>query len=194
MLLAVLGLATGAQASEFNEVLDLGDTAPGWKALPGVDGKELGSEAFKQAQVLVVVFTSNGCPVAVDYEARLIALAKKHGDDVAFVAINASPGPRERLSALQQRAEEQGFPFPYLRDETQDVARAFGASGTPQAFVLSADRKLRYMGAIDDAADPAKVTQHYLDNAITAVLAGEQPPVAETFAHGCRIRFLRRRE
>ena len=94
---------------------------------------------------------------------------------------------------MKEFAEQKSFNFPYLFDRTQQVARDFGARRTPEFFVLDADRRVAYMGALDDSPDGTNVSKRYLEQAIDAVLAGQQPSVAETIAIGCNIRFVRSR-
>ncbi|MFO0067996.1 MAG: thioredoxin family protein [Pirellulaceae bacterium] len=182
----------GVLAGQFNAVLSLGDRAPAWAELPGTDGKRHSLADLESFPLLVVVFTCNSCPYAIDYEDRLVALGKKYSandSQVAVVAINVNTIPSDRMEAMKERAESKGFPFAYLFDETQEIARKFGAARTPECFLLDRDRKILYMGAIDDSSDPAKVTQRYLEDAIAQslttgkILLGETPPV------GCRIRY-----
>src|SRR6266478_123270 len=129
----VLALATAAPAGEYNEKLKIGDPAPAWTALPGADGKKHGLHDLKDKQVVVVVFTCNSCPVAAGYEDRIIAFAKKRaGTDapVAVVAINVNTIEADRLDKMQERAKEKAFPYPYLYDETQKIAKEYGATYT----------------------------------------------------------------
>ena len=143
--------------------------------------------------MVVVVFTCNSCPVARDYEDRIIDLAKRHANDVAVVAINVNRVPDDSLEKMQERAKGKSFPYPYLYDETQQIARDYGARSTPEFFVLSADRKIVYMGAMDDASEPAQVKTNFVEDAVQAALAGTKPATGETFARGCGIRFARQR-
>lgn len=193
----VTGLCWGgrALAGEYNETLSVGDPAPAWNELPGVDGKRH-SLAELKARVVIVVFTCNSCPVAVDYEDRIIALAKKYGEpagQAAFVAINVNRIPDDSLPKMKERAEQKGFPFPYLFDESQNIAKAYGAAFTPEFFVLDQDRRVAYMGGMDDNSDAKRVKVNYLEPAIKAALAGERAETAETVARGCRIRYVRQR-
>ncbi len=181
------------QAGEFNTVLSPGDAAPAWKELPGVDGKAHSLADLPEKKLVAVVFTCNSCPIAVDYEDRILAFAAKHAESVAVVAINVNTIEEDRLEAMKAHAEEKGFTFPYLFDETQQIAKDFGATGTPEFCLLSPERKVIYMGALDDNTDPAAVKTRYLEDAVAAALAGRAPEKAETFANGCRIRYERRR-
>jgi peroxiredoxin len=179
-------------AGEFNTVLSVGDAAPAWSKLPGVDGKEHSLADLKDKQAVVVVFTCNSCPAAEAYEDRIIELTNRH-KDVAVVAINVNTVAEDNLDAMKERAAAKKFPFAYLYDQSQKIAKDFGAAGTPEFFVLSPQRKIVYMGAMDDEEDPAKVKHRYVEDALTATLAGKAPAVAETYAPGCRIRWTRPR-
>jgi peroxiredoxin len=188
--------SNSGMAGEYNPVLNIGDKAPAWENLPGVDGKKHSLSDLKETPVVVVVFTCNSCPYAVDYEDRVNALAKKHQGDAAkvkVVAINVNLVEADSLAKMQERAKEKGFAFPYLFDESQKIAKDYGATRTPEFFVLDAERKIVYMGAMDDSSDAAKVTKHYVGPAIDAALAGKPADVKETVAVGCNIRFARKR-
>ena len=200
-LLSTVGLNTSRGQDQdadthgkYNPVLAIGETAPAWKQLPGVDGKQHSLDELDNARAIVVVFTCNSCPYAVDYEDRLIALHQDYRDQhVAVVAINVNKIPADSFDAMKVRAEEKGFSFPYLYDETQQIAKDFGATYTPEFFVLDADRKVRYMGAMDDDSTGKSVKKTYVRDAIDAVLKDEVPTVQETPAVGCRIRIERAR-
>jgi peroxiredoxin len=175
-------------AGQFNKKISVGDAAPTFTSLPGVDGKEHGLADFKK-DVVVVFITCNKCPVAVAYEDRIIALAKKFGDKADFVAINVNTVEADGLPKMKERANEKGFNFPYLYDESQKIGRELGASVTPEFFVLNKDRKIVYTGALDDNMDASKVKNNYLDDAITAALKGETPVKTETRAFGCGVGY-----
>ncbi len=181
-------------AGEYNQKLNIGDPAPAWTDLPGVDGKKHSLADLKAKPVVVVVFTCNSCPIAVDYEDRIIAFTKKHaGPDgkVAVVAINVNTIPEDRLDKMQEHAREKGFTFPYLYDASQKIAIAYGAQYTPEFFVLNKDRKIVYMGAMDDRNRAADVKLSFLEPAVQAALEGEKASPAETLGRGCRIRYAR---
>jgi peroxiredoxin len=201
ILLTVFVFPSFAHAGKYNEKLSIGDKAPAWKdLLDAVSGKKHSLADFKDAEVVVVVFTCNSCPVATDYEDRILKLAEKYAvgpsqkiGNVALVAINVNKVKTDLPAAMKQRAEKKKYPFPYLFDETQQIARDYGALFTPEFFVLDRDRRVVYMGAMDDNSDAAKVTQNYLGPAVEAALAGKQPNTAETLPVGCRIRYALRR-
>jgi peroxiredoxin len=174
-------------------ILDLGSAAPGF-TLPGTDGKTHSLDSFKDAKALCVVFSCNHCPYVKAYEGRFVDLQTKLGPKgFQLVAINANDAegyPEDGFEAMVQRAKEKGFNFPYLRDETQEVARSFGAVRTPHVFLFDGARKLAYVGRIDDSWDkPEKVGKHELIDAVEDILAGKPVQVPETFAVGCTIKW-----
>ncbi len=176
------------------ETLKSGSPAPDFKNLPAVDGKTYSLDSFKESPVLVVSFTCNHCPYAKAYEDRFIALAKAYQPKgVAFVAINSNDGesyPEDRFDKMQERAAEKQFPFPYLHDESQDVAKAYGAVCTPHLFVFNAERKLSYEGRIDDNwKKPEEVSAHDLKNALDDLLAGRPVRAPKTSPMGCSIKW-----
>jgi peroxiredoxin len=181
-------------AGKFNERRSIGDDAPVWVDLPGTDDGKHSLADWKDRECILVVFTCNSCPYAVDYEVRINELAKRYAGKegkVAVVAINCNTIPADDLPAMKQRAKERNFAFPYLHDPSQQIAREYGAVRTPECFVLDRQRKIVYMGALDDHTDPAKVQHHYAREAIEAVLAGKEIRQAESPPVGCLIRFAR---
>lgn len=195
LVLALLLTITAIYAGEFNPVLSLGDVVQPWENLPGTDGEPHSWKDLKAKKVIVVAFTCNSCPYAVDYQDRLKTLAKKWADDdrVALVAVNSNLIDEDSLEAMKERAKSEQFTFPYLKDEKQELGKAWGATRTPEFFVIDSERKVVYMGALDDAPIAAEATVNYVDKAITATLAGKQPEVQETVAIGCNIRYKRSR-
>lgn len=183
------------EAGKYNPKLNIGDVAPDWNKLPGTDDQEHSLADLKDKAVVVVVFTCNTCPTAVDYEDRIMALTKKYAVDgkVAVVAINANQVADDLLPKMKDRATNRKFNFAYLHDGTQDVAKAYGATFTPEFFVLDQNRKVVYMGALDDSTAPDKVKLRYVEDAIDAVLAGKAPETRETVARGCLVRYARQR-
>jgi peroxiredoxin len=175
-----MSLAIGAKAIPFE--------------LPGVDGRQHSLGQYADKPVLVVVFTCNHCPYAQAWEGRLIQLQRDYADrGVAFVAINANDPvkyPGDNFEAMQERARTYEYPYPYLQDQPQTTARAYGAERTPEVFVFDSARQLIYHGAPDDNREADQVGQHYLRDAIDAALAGQPAAVAETPAVGCTIKWL----
>ena len=191
LTVAVCLLATAAaSAGKFNKVLSIADDAPAWSELPGVDGKKHSLKDLEKPKAVVVVFLSLRCPVSTGYEPRLVAVAKEYEDQgVVVVAVNSSGGDDESLEKMKERAKSSGFTFAFLQDARQKVAKSFGATATPQVFVLDERRTIAYMGAIDDDVDAERASRHYLRAALDAVLAGKTPKTAETRPSGCPIDF-----
>jgi peroxiredoxin len=191
--LAAIAICQPVLAGKYNPDRNIGDDAPAWTKLPGTDDKQHSLADLEKYPCVVVVFTCNSCPYAVEYEDRIIAFAKTHADKVAVVAINVNKVAEDSMPEMKKRAKEKGFPFPYLFDESQQIAKDYGAIFTPEFFVLNQDRKIVYMGALDDNSVADKVTTRYLDNAVQATLNGTTPEIAETVAVGCRVRYERSR-
>lgn len=190
-------LIQSLQAGEFNEVLSIGDKAPAWTDLPGSDGKKHSLAELKDRDVVVLAFTCLSCPTAVDYEERINVLAKQYAGPngkVAVVAVCVNLVEADRLPKLQARAKEKDFAFQYLSDESQKIAKDYGAVFTPEFYVLNKARQIVYMGAMDDSTDAAKVQHKYVEAAIAAALKGDRPAVTETIARGCRVRYARERK
>ena len=196
VLVAMVLTSGSAVAGKYNQVLNIGDKAPAWKDLEGVDGQRHSLSDLADKEVIVVVFTCNSCPVATDYEDRILGFSKKFAGQngkVGLVAINVNTLPEDRLPKMKERAETKGFDFPYLCDETQQIGKAFGAAFTPEFFVLDRQRAVVYMGGMDDSSQVDTVKNNYLEPAVEAVLAGRSPKTAEAPAIGCRVRYGRER-
>jgi peroxiredoxin len=175
-----------------------GDEAPEFE-LFGVDYKYHSLEQYADSEAIVVVFTCNHCPYAKSYEDDLIALAEKYQPkDIQFLAVN--PNPADMVEAdgfpqMQKRAEEKGFPYPYLYDETQKVAHAYGATVTPHIFVVRYEKeeeksvpRVVYEGAVDNRhKDP-----RYLQDALDAILAGEEIEKKKTAQFGCSVKYRKK--
>lgn len=189
--------------------LALGDAAPDFKLL-GIDGKTYTLADFKESPLLMVVFLSNHCPYSHAAETRLLPLAREFaGKGLAVVAINPNSPDGIRLDELgyskyndsyeemKLYAKEQGFPFPYLYDgDTQVIAKAYGCLATPHVFIFDRERKLRYVGHVDDSRfeDPKTVTAHDARNAVVELLAGKPVTVAQTKVTGCSTKWNTKRD
>jgi len=174
--------------------LKIGSSAPGFKELPGVDHQKYALTSFDDKKILVIVFSCNHCPYVKAYEDRMITLQRDYGArGFQLVAINSNETehyPEDRFDEMVKRAKEKGFNFPYLRDEDQRVADAYGATHTPEFFVFDHQRKLRYKGKFDDNyQNPAAVKVHYLRNAVDAIFAGHDVAEPETYSIGCTIKW-----
>ena len=173
----------------------IGEKAPGFE-LPGTDGRTRSLESVRGAKATIVVFSCNHCPYVVMNEDRLIAAYRDYaGKGVGMAAINANDSvryPDDSFEAMKARAAEKGFPFPYLRDESQAVARAYGATHTPHLFVFDADLRLAYTGSVDDDnnyKNRRSAEKLYLRDALDDLVAGRPVRTAETHAIGCTIKW-----
>jgi thiol-disulfide isomerase/thioredoxin len=198
VVLAAASLGTEpVLAGEFNQKLAIGGRAPDWSNLMGADGARHGLADYRQAKLVVLVFVSHDCPVAQAYVDRLNELEKTYAPrGVAFVALDVSKPPADtpRQNPTSANREPPAVKNPYrfdcLFDTSQAVGRAYGATVTPEAFVLDADRKLAYLGAIDDRwSDAEHVTQPYVRLALESLLSGKAPATAETKPIGCGIDY-----
>jgi peroxiredoxin len=170
--------------------------APGERApdlsLPDTDGVE--HPLHEEGSTSVIVFTCNHCPYALAWHDRIARAASDYaGRGVRFLAVNPNDAdryPADSLEAMQERvAADGGWPLPYLRDESQEAARRFGARTTPDVFVLDGDGRVRYRGAPDaDHMDPTQGAA-WLREALDALLAGEDPPRPETEPVGCSVKW-----
>lgn len=172
---------------------EIGDTAADFK-LKNVDGSYVSLSDYKEVKGYIVVFTCNHCPFAVMYEDRLIDLNNRYAaKGYPVIAINPNDPevqPKDDFTAMQVRAKEKGFTFPYLMDEGQKVYPQFGATRTPHVFLLDQDRVVKYIGAIDDNHEnPDAVEEKYLENAIQALSNGDDPNPSTTKAIGCSIKY-----
>ena len=181
--------ACGSRAAEPTK-LNIGDPAPDWSKIIGVDDKEHGLSEYAKAKLVVLVFTCNHCPVAVAYEDRLIAVQKDYKKKgVQLVAVNVNNIPADRLDKMKERAKEKEFNFPYIYDSSQKMGHDYGATVTPHVFLLDKDRKVAYMGAVDDNNNPKKAEAHYLRDALDALLAGKKPEKPVTRERGCTVKY-----
>jgi len=173
---------------------------PGDKAedfsLKNIDGKMVSLSDFTEAQGFIVVFTCNTCPVSVANEDRIIELDKKYSSKgfpvIAINPNNPEVSAGDSFELMKVRAAEKGFTFPYLLDEGQKVYPKYGASRTPHVYVLEKENKdliVRYVGSIDNSArDPYAATDRYVENAVDALLKGQEVELASTKAIGCSIK------
>ena len=162
-------------------------------SLKNVDGTTFSLSDIDNAKGYIVAFTCNECPFAKMYEDRLIDIHNTYASQgYAVVAINpnvSDDNAGENFKAMQSRAKEKGFPFAYLADENQDVFPKYGAVRTPHIFLLDSERKVQYIGTIDDNARSASdVKVKYLENAIQALQKGQKPEVNFTKAIGCPVK------
>lgn len=172
----------------------VGDVVEDFK-LKNVDGNMLSMADYPDAKGYVIVFTCNHCPYSIAYEDRLIEMDKKY-KALGYPVIAINPNDPEvneddSYDKMIVRAEEKGFTFPYLMDEGQQVYPKYGATKTPHVYVVNkteGGNKVAYIGAIDDSKDAAEVTEHYLTNALDALIKGEAPNPSFTKAFGCSVK------
>ena len=172
--------------------LEIGSAGPAFEGLLGTDGRRYGLADFAAAGALVLVFSSNRCPTAKAYGARLNALQARYGPCAQVVAINSNDPHLyhdERYERMIERAAEDGYTFPYLQDADQRVARAYGATCTFHVFVLDRARRLRYEGRFDDARLEARVTRHDVGDVLDDLQADRPVRVTNTMPFGCSLDF-----
>ena len=173
----------------------IGDVATDF-SLKNIDGKMVSLADYKNAKGFLVIFTCNSCPYAVAYEDRIIALDKKYKNQgVPVIAVNPNDPevqPKDGFKQMQERAKDKGFTFPYLFDEGQKIFPQYGATRTPHVYLLEKTAKgniVRYIGAIDDNyQDASAVETKYVENAVDAVLSGNEIKLTTTRAIGCSIK------
>jgi peroxiredoxin len=188
-LMVTMSVATSALA------LSIGDKAPKTDVkMKNVDGQELSIARVAGAKGTLVIFSCNHCPFVKAWEGRISEIGNAYRDKgIGVIAVNSNDPnayPEDSYEQMQKRAEDRGFKFPYVVDATSEVAQAFGASHTPEAFLFDRDGKLVYHGAIDDnSKDANQVASSYLKDALNALLAGSQIATKETKAIGCGIKF-----
>lgn len=180
----------------FGQGYSPGDEARDFR-LKNVDDSMVSLADFPDAKGFIVIFTTNHCPYAVAYEDRIIELDKKFKKQgYPVIAVNPNDPkayPADSFDNMKIRAEEKGFSFPYLFDETQEVAKSYGATRTPHVYLVAKDSGklvVKYIGAIDDNyQDASSVKERYVANAIASLEAGEPVAEKETKAIGCTIKW-----
>ena len=194
--LAVLALVTSpalAKPGKYNKVVSVGEKAPDFSGIPAVMGDKdtsLSLDAIKD-KVVVLVFFANHCPAVTTIEDRVIDFANDYKDKgVKVVAVAVSDADEDKIPGIKARIKDKGYPFVYGYDFSQEIGRNYGASNTPQFFVLDQGRVIRYTGAFDDNVMKAsKASKSYLKDAVDAVLAGKEVETTETKAQGCGIHY-----
>lgn len=165
--------------------------------LKNLEGEKVSLSSYEDAKGFIVVFSCNTCPVVKQYEQRIIDLHEKFSPrGYPVVAINSNDknvSPGDSYEEMKKLAKDKGYKFEYLYDESQEIARRYGATNTPHVYVLSKDDdqlRIEYVGAIDNNADDASAAdKHYVQDAVNALLKGDNVPVAGTKAVGCGIKW-----
>ncbi len=174
---------------------DIGDVATDF-SLENIDGKMVSLSDYKSAKGFIVIFTCNTCPYAVAYEDRIVALDKKYASKgypvIAVMPNDTDVKPGDNMQAMQARAKAKGFTFPYLLDKNQEIYPQYGATKTPHVYILEKTNDgnvVKYIGAIDDNyQDASLVKTKYAENAVDALLAGNDIEQKTTRAIGCSIK------
>jgi len=193
-LAVVCLVAVSAFAGKFNKVISVGDKAPVISGLPAIQNGEEASFSLSDVKddVVVVVFLANHCPVVKAYEDRLIEFTNAYKDKgVKVVGISVSQQDQDKLPGIKEYTKEHKSNYIYAYDETQAIGKAYGATNTPQFFVLDKERKIRYTGTLDDSQRESNVKKTYLKDAVDALLSGKAPEVEETRPQGCGIGYKR---
>lgn len=193
VLLAVIGLAT-AFTLKTNEIgYKIGDRIEDF-SLMNIDNEMVSLSDYKDVKGFIVVFTCNTCPYSIANEARIIALDKKY-KKIGFPVIAINPNdpvavPGDSFEKMKERGQEKGFTFPYLLDVGQKIYPKFGATKTPEVYIVTqSNLKVKYIGAIDNSSrDASAVTEKYVENAVDALLAGKKIEKTTTRAIGCSIK------
>ncbi|HEV8281315.1 MAG TPA: thioredoxin family protein [Candidatus Limnocylindrales bacterium] len=182
------------EASPERATLPVGAPGPAFDGLLGTDGQRHGFSTLVDRKAVVLIFSSNRCPTAKAYGERMNALQREFGPrGVQVVAINSNDPhlyPDESYPRMVDRASEDAYSFPYLVDDGQQVAKAYGATCTFHVFVLDRMRRLRYEGRFDDSRIESRVTSHDLANALEDVLAGRDVRIETTRPFGCSLDFV----
>lgn len=195
VMLVVLFISAFTGVKTIGDGYKIGDIAEDF-SLKNIDGKMVSMSDYKSAKGYIVTFTCNTCPFAVKYEDRIVALNTKYESQgypvIAIMPNNVDVKPGDALPEMKKRAESKGFNFPYLIDEEQSVYPKYGATKTPHIFVLQKTNKgnvVKYIGAIDDNyKDESAVTTKYVEEAVDALIKGDDVPTKETKAIGCSIK------
>jgi len=196
-LLSLAAVALFAAPSFAADKVAIGDKAPGFDGLPAVVNGQDASLTLSDLKedVVVVVFIANHCPAVVANEDRIIDLVNSYkGKSVKVVGISCSGAEgiksQDDIPAIKTRVKEKGYNYAYAYDEAGTVGKAYGAKVTPEFFVLDKARVVRYHGALDDSVqNEAKVSKHYVKEAVDALLSGKDVEKTETRATGCGIAY-----
>ncbi len=170
-----------------------GDPAPPF-SLPGVDGRTYRLVDYANDPLLLVVFWCNHCPYVQAWEGRMIDIGRRYAPrGVRVVLINSNDArayPEDSFASMARRAKEKQYPFPYLQDESQEVAKAYGALVTPHPMLFDAQRRLLFQGRIDnDHQHPERVTERYLERALNQALAGQPVEPNHLSVAGCTVKW-----
>ena len=193
----LLSLLSVFSSDNISDGLKVGDKAIDFN-LKNIDGSMISLSSNKEVKGYILVFTCNTCPYALMYEDRIIELNKKYAP-LGYPVLAIQPNdvvksPGDSFENMRIRAQEKGFKFPYLLDETQEITKAYGATNTPQVFVMKKasekNFKIEYTGAIDNnSRNAAAASKHYVEEAVDNLLDGNTIPMTSTKAIGCAIKW-----
>jgi peroxiredoxin len=194
--LVVVALAAPAFAGKHNKVVSVGDKAPTFSGIPALapNGEQASlSLSDLKEDVVVLVFLANHCPAVQAADDRIIDFVADYKDKpVRLVAVSVNDIEQDKLPGIKEHMKEKKINYTYGYDETQQIGHAYGATNTPHFFVLDKERKIRYIGAMDDnVMNEAKASKHYLRDAVDALLAGKTPAVEETRPAGCGVQYTK---
>lgn len=183
-------------AADLPDGVKVGDAAPDFN-IRNIDNKRISLSTFREAKGIILVYTCNSCPFSRKYEDRIMNLHKKFaGKGWPVLAVNPNDSTiaaEDSFSAMQKLAADSGYTFPYALDETQNMARQYGARRTPHVFLIQNNNSkfmVAYIGAIDDnASDPSKVETRFVENAIESMIKGGPVEPSLTKAIGCTIKW-----
>ncbi len=198
LLISALTLALVPMVNAQTGGYQIGDKATDFN-LKSVDGSWVSMSGINGAKGAIVIFSCNSCPYVVAYEDRMIDLHNKYAAmGYPVIAINSNDdqvSPGDSFEKMQERAKDKGFPFPYVYDKSQDIIKAYGGSRTPHVYLLNKegdDFVVKYIGAIDNNyQDASAVTERYVEDAMSAILAGNKIAVETTKAIGCTIKWTK---
>ncbi|HET9053262.1 MAG TPA: thioredoxin family protein [Cyclobacteriaceae bacterium] len=196
MLIVAVCMFVLVAASPVRTGYEVGDTVADFK-LKNTNGKMVALSDYKDVKGVIVIFDCNTCPYSQAWNTRIIALNKKYASQKFPVVLVQPNDPAisqgDSYEKMIEQAENKGYDFPYLFDETQTVAKTFGATNTPHVYVLKKEGaafKVSYIGAIDDnARNESAVTKRYVEDAVDALLGSKAVPTAKTKALGCTIKW-----
>jgi len=194
-LVAIAAIAVPALAGKYNKAISVGDKAPDFSGIPAINNGQDASLSLSDLKedIVVLVFLANHCPVVQRYEDRLIDFVNAYKDKgVKVVGVSVNDLDEDRLPGIRKYTKQHKSNYIYGYDESQQMGRAYGATNTPQFFVLDKERKIRYTGTLDDNMDEAKATKTYLRDAVDALLKGETPAIEETRPAGCSVKYTKR--
>jgi len=198
MFLSLAALALVASpvfAGKYNKAVSVNDKAPTFSGIPATtlsgEDTSLTLSDIKEP-VVVLVFLGNHCPVVQAYEDRIIDFTSDYKNKgVKVVGVSVNDLDSDRLPAIKTYMKEKKSNYVYGYDESQAIGKAYGATNTPQFFVLDMDRVIKYLGAMDDNMAEAKVTKTYLRDAVDSILKGDSVEVSETQPKGCGVKYKR---